>query len=203
VAELYAAEVRFGQWDALLAEVRPDPDLPGLAGGYLYATSIALAAKNRATEARQRLAQLQKLIEDLPADAPAGAGQNTMRDVLAVGARMAAARIAVAEGRTEDELRDLRSAVGLEDKLAYDEPAEWFFPVRHVLGAELVRVGRPTEAEGVYRDNLARHPGDGWALFGLMQALKAEGRRADAGAAEAEFRKAWRYATISISASAF
>jgi tetratricopeptide (TPR) repeat protein len=201
VAELYAAQVRFGHWDALLAERPPDPDLPGLAGGYLYATSIALAAKNRMADARQRLAQLERLIEHLPIDAPAG--QNTLRDVLAVGARMAAARIAMAEGRTEDELRDLQSAVGLEDKLAYDEPAEWFFPVRHVLGAELVRVGRPAEAEHVYRDNLERHPGDGWALFGLMQALKAEGRDADTGATEAEFRKAWRHATISISASAF
>ena len=201
VAELYAAEVRFGQWDAVLAERPPDPDLPGLTGGYLYATSTALAAKNRPTEARERLAQLEKLIESLPVDAPAG--QNTLRDVLAVGTRMAAARIARTEGRTEDELRDLRSAVELEDKLAYDEPAEWFFPVRHVLGAELVRIGRPTEAERVYRDNLERHPGDGWALFGLMQALKAEGRSGDAGAIEAEFRQAWRYATISISASAF
>ena len=203
VAELYAADVRFGRWDALLAEMSPDPALPGLAGGYLYATSIAFAAKKRPAEARERLAQLEKLLEGLPVDAPAGAGQNALRDVLAVGARMAEARIAAAEGRIADELRDLRNAVGLEDALAYDEPAEWFFPVRHVLGAELLRVGRATEAQSVYRDDLERHPGDGWALCGLAQALKAEGRGAEARVAEAQFRKAWRYATISISASAF
>ena len=116
VAELYAVDVRFGRWDALLAETPPAPDLPGLAGGYLYATSIALAAKSRLAEARERLAQLEKLIESVPADAPAGAGQNSMRDVLIIGARMAEARIAAAEGRTEDELRILRSAVGLEDR---------------------------------------------------------------------------------------
>jgi tetratricopeptide (TPR) repeat protein len=201
VAEMYTARVRFGGWDALLAETPPDPSLPGLTGAYLYATSVALAAKGRPAEARQRLAQLDKLIEGLPADVPAG--QNTLRDVLAVASRVAAARIAAAENRAEDALRDLWDAVRLEDGLAYNEPADWFFPVRHVLGTELLRVGRPTEAERVYRDDLERHPRDGWALCGLVQALKAEGRITEARAAEAEFRRAWRYATTPISASAF
>jgi tetratricopeptide (TPR) repeat protein len=201
VAEMYAAYVRFGKWGALLSETPPDRGLPGLTGGYLYGTAVALAATNRPMEARERLAQLDTLIEGLPAEAPAG--QNTLRDVLAVARRMAAARIDAAEERTEDALRDLRDAVRLEDGLAYDEPADCFFPVRHVLGAELMRTGRSTDAERVYRDDLERHPGDGWALFGLVQALNAEGRNAEARAAEAEFRQAWRYATIPLTASAF
>jgi tetratricopeptide (TPR) repeat protein len=201
VAELYTAPVRFGEWDALLSEGPPAPGFPGLTGGYLYATTVALAAKNRPAEARERLAQLDALMAGLPADLPAG--QNTLRDVLAVARRVAAARISCAEGRAEDALSDLREAVRLEDELGYDEPADWFFPVRHLLGAELLRGGKATEAERIYREDLKRHPGSGWALYGLMQSLKAEGRSADARAAEAEFREAWRYATISISASAF
>lgn len=123
--------------------------------------------------------------------------------MLAVARRVAAARISAAEGHTEDALFDLRDAVRLEDGLGYDEPSDWFFPVRHVLGAELIRVGRATEAERVYREDLERHPGNGWALLGLAQALRWQGRVAEASTAEAEFRKAWRYATVSISASAF
>jgi tetratricopeptide (TPR) repeat protein len=201
VAELYAAYVRFGEWDALLAEKSPDPSLPGLTGGYLYATAVALAAKDRPEEARQRLAQLDTLIANLPAEAPAG--QNTLRDVLAVATRVAAARIEASEGRHQDALRDLRDAVRLEDGLAYDEPSDWFFPVRHVLGAELQRTGMSSEAERVYRDELELQPRDGWALLGLAQALEAEGHSAEARAAEAQFRQAWRHATVSISASAF
>jgi tetratricopeptide (TPR) repeat protein len=201
VAELYTAPVRFGRWDMLLAEAPPAAGSASLTGGYLYATAVALAAKHRPADARTRLAQLDTLIAGLPADMPAG--QNTLRDVLAVARRVAAARISSAEGRSEDALRDLRAAVVLEDGLAYDEPAGWFFPVRHLLGAELLRVGRANEAEKTYRDDLARHPGNGWALYGLMQALKAEGRNAEASAAEAQFHTAWRQATISISASAF
>ena len=201
VAELYTAPVRFGRWDMLLAEAPPAPGSASLTGGYLYATSVALAAKNRLAEARERLAQLDTLIAGLPADVPAG--QNTLRDVLAVARRVAAARISSADGRGEDAIRDMREAVVLEDGLAYDEPAGWFFPVRHLLGAELLRVGKANEAERTYRDDLVRHPGSGWALYGLMQALKAEGRGTEASAADAEFRTAWLQATISISASAF
>jgi hypothetical protein len=201
VAELYTAQVRFGQWDTLLAEAPPNPDLPALTGGYLYATSTALAAKNQPAAARERLAQLDQLIAGLSADVPAGL--NALRDVLAVARRVAAARIGTAEGRTEDALRDLQEAVRLEDGLGYNEPADWFFPVRHLLGAQLLRAARPTEAERVYRDDLQRHPGSGWALFGLAQALKAEGRGDEARATEAQFRQAWSHATISITASAF
>ena len=201
VAELYTAPVRFGRWDMLLAEAPPTPGSASLTGGYLYATSVALAAKNRPAEARERLAQLDTLIAGLSADVPAG--QNTLRDVLAVARRVAAARISSAEGRSEDAIRDMREAVVLEDGLAYDEPAGWFFPVRHLLGAELLRAGKANDAERTYRDDLVRHPGNGWALYGLMQALNAEGRGAEASATEVQFRRAWRRATISISASAF
>ncbi len=201
VAELYTAQVRFGKWDMLLAETPPDPGLPALTGGYLYATSMALAAKNQPAAARERLAQLDQLIAGLPADA--AAGLNTLHDVLAVARLVVAARIGTAEGRTEDALHELGEAVRLEDALGYNEPADWFFPVRHLLGAELLRAARPTEAERVYRDDLQRHPGNGWALFGLAQALKAEGRSDESRATEAQFRQAWSHATIAITASAF
>jgi len=203
VAELYAAYVRFGRWDELLAQAAPNPNLPGLTGGYLYATSVALAAKNRPVEARDKLVKLQKLLDELPADAPAGAGQNTMRSVLAIGVRMATAKIAMAEGRSDDALRELGTAVELEDALVYDEPSEWFFPVRHVLGAELLRQGKSAEAERVYRRDLDLHPANGWALRGLADAQKAQSKTEEASATEAKFREAWKYATISITASAF
>ena len=109
----------------------------------------------------------------------------------------------MAEGHIEEALRDLEDAVRLEDALAYDEPSDWFFPVRHLLGSELMHDGKFQDAERVYRDDLKRHPDNGWALFGLKQALTAEGHVAEAHAAEAKFQEAWQHATTPISASAF
>ncbi len=90
-----------------------------------------------------------------------------------------------------------------EDQLAYDEPADWFFPTRHLLGAVLIKAGKAADPEVVYRDDLARHPNNGWALHGLAQSLKAQGRNADASAAQQRLDTAWKYADVTPVASAY
>jgi hypothetical protein len=72
----------------------------------------------------------------------------------------------------DDAIGLLREAVTKEDQLADDEPADWFVPTRHhLLGAVLIKAGRDADAEVVYRDDLRRHPNNGWALFGLVQSF--------------------------------
>ena len=132
-AELYAAMVRFGLWDEILAEPSPNPKLTGLTGAYLYAKAAALAAKGRVDEAKAELASLEKLTEDAAHDD--SAGLNRLKDVLAVAVLAAKARIALAENKADAAISILREAVAREDKLAYSEPADWFFPNRHLLGS--------------------------------------------------------------------
>ena len=156
VAELYAALARFGLWDEILAEPPPDPKLLGLRGGHLYATTVALAAKGQVSEAKAMAADLDGFIAAVPADY--GAGQNMLRDVLAVALLTAKARIASADQKDEEAIALLRAAAEKEDKLAYDEPENIFFPSRHILGAVLLRAGRAEDAEAVYRDDRAATP---------------------------------------------
>jgi hypothetical protein len=96
----------------------------------------------------------------------------------------------------------LVAAVAQEDKLSYDEPADWFFPVRHVLGAELLKAGQSAQAEAVYREDLRRNPDNGWSLFGLSQALRAQRKSTEASAAESKFREAWKHADVTLTSSA-
>ncbi len=93
--------------------------------------------------------------------------------------------------------------MGLEDQLAYDEPPEWFVPTRHMLGVALLKMNRAAEAEAIYRDDLRRNRGNGWALFGLAQALQAQGRDAESAAARRDYEKAWAGADVVLMASAF
>src|SRR6266566_3029628 len=158
VTEQYAALDRFGLWDQILAAPVPNSKLTGLTAGYLYAKASALAEKGRPEDAKAVLAQLEKLAVATPADAPAGL--NTAKDVLVVATLIAKARIARAEHKTGEAIAAFEQAVAKEDRLAYDEPADWFIPVRHLLGAELLTAGRAKEAEAVYRDDLRRHPGN-------------------------------------------
>ena len=62
---------------------------------------------------------------------------------------------------------------------------------------------RPAEAEAVYRESLKTYRGDGWALFGLAQALDAQGKRAEAADARRAFAKAWTFADVKLTASRF
>ena len=201
IAQRYAAMVRFGLWDEMLAEPAPNAKLPGLTGGYLYGRAVALAAKGKSDDARAVVAQLERLAEATPAEY--GAGFNSARDMFAIAARVAKARIADVEKKPAEALALLRDAVAKEDQNAYDEPADWFFPVRHMLGAALLKAGNAKEAEVVYREDLKRHPDNGWALYGLAQALKAQKKSAEAAAAEKKFQTAWDKSDVTLMASAF
>jgi tetratricopeptide (TPR) repeat protein len=201
LAQQYAALLRFGLWDEMIALLAPEARAPGLTAGYLYGRGVALAARGRLDEAKAALAQLQQLTAATAADAQAGL--NTLRDVLAVAEPTVAARIAASEGRGAEAIALLRQAVAAEDHLAYNEPSEWFFPARHLLGAQLLLAGDAAHAEQTYRQDLQRHPSNGWALRGLATALAAQGKKRDAARVTHEFEAAWSHADIRLPGSAF
>ena len=201
VAELYTARVRFGLWDELLALPAPSTKLPGLVTGHLFGRTVALAATGRIAEARQSLAAFKAFAAAVATDA--GAGQNTLKDVLAIAVPVAEARIANAELDTTAEIALLRQAIVAEDRLAYDEPKNWFYPARHILGAALLKSGAAPEAERVYRDDLRLSPANGWALHGLATALRAEGKQSETAATERALKAAWAHADVDLSSSVF
>ncbi|HEX8622711.1 MAG TPA: hypothetical protein VF718_12145 [Allosphingosinicella sp.] len=199
IGYLYDGMARFGLWDEILAEPAPNPKLAGLSIAWLQARATALAAKGRVAEARALLPELDRAIAAVPAEATQG--QNLARPLYEIGALKAKARIAIAEGKVETAIEWLRQAVTKEDRLAYNEPSDEFFPVRHLLGAALLQRGWPAAAEAVYREDLVRNPANGWALHGLAKALEAQGKKADA--EKARFAEAWRNADTPLTASAF
>lgn len=197
----YAVLVRFGLWDELIALGPPDPRAPGLTAGYLYGRGVALAARGRLADARVALTALGRL----GAEARPGAGVagRELHDLIAVAVPVVAARIAATELRNQDAIRELEEAVAAEDRLPDGERADWFFPVRHLLGAQLLFAGNAAEARRVYREDLERHPANGWALRGLTAALRAAGRNGAAAARERQFERAWKQADVRLTASAF
>jgi tetratricopeptide (TPR) repeat protein len=197
----YAVLVRFGLWDELIALEPPPGRAAGEMAGYLYGRGVALAARGRLAEARAALAELERLGTSGAPEQRAGA--NTLKDLVRVAAPIVAARIAATEYRAADAIAALEQAVAAEDRLSPDEPPDWFFPVRDLLGAELLLGGRAADAVRIYREELARNPASGWALYGLAAALRAEGRSRDATAAGRAFQAAWQSADVRLVASAF
>jgi hypothetical protein len=102
------------------------------------------------------------------------------------------AKIALSNKDNPGAVRQLEQAVAIQDTLKYGEPPDWFFPVRESLGAALLMNGDASGAEKVFRADLDRNPRNPRSLFGLQQALKAQGRDYDAGFVEGQFHSAWK-----------
>jgi tetratricopeptide (TPR) repeat protein len=121
--------------------------------------------------------------------------------VLSIAPEVLAGDIALARKQYERAISHYERAVRLEDGLVYTEPTEWHYPPRHALGVALLAAGRPAEAETVYWDDLRRFPDSGWALFGVVQALKAQNKTEQAAIVEARLKKAWARADVELVSS--
>jgi tetratricopeptide (TPR) repeat protein len=201
LAELYTAMVRFGLWDEMLAEPPPNPQLTALNAGYHYGRAISLAARGRVEEAKAEEDALENIAGAVGADDTAGL--NAAKDVYAVAIVVVRARIAAAQNKPDNAIALLTDAAAKEDTLAYDEPSDWFFPVRHMLGAALLQAGKLQEAEATYREDLRRHPENGWALYGLAESLGGQQKDAEAQEAKRRFQTAWKNADVFPTGSAY
>ena len=115
---------------------------------------------------------------------------------------MVEGEILVSEGKVDDGLAHLRDALQIEDSLGYDEPPSWMIPLRHLVGATLMRAGRFEEAEQVYREDLRRLPDNGWSLQGLVESLERQNKNPDERRAlETRFQKIWAKADLTITSS--
>lgn len=198
---IYDGYTKFGMWDEMLKEPAPSPKLPGASISYFQSRATALASTGKVEEAKAELAKAAAIIGSVPADATQG--NNEAKVLYEIGQLKAGARIASAEGKHDEAIARLTEAIAREDKLSYNEPSDMIFPTRHLLGAQLLAAGKPAEAEAVYREDLKRHPNNGWAYFGLAQALAAQKKGSEAASANEAFDQAWQKADVHLASSAF
>ena len=122
-------------------------------------------------------------------------------NISSIAENMLAGEILYREGKTRRSRWPLSSGpFSREDNLPYSEPPDWFQPVRHALAAVLMDAGRYAEAEAVYREDLVRHPENGWSLFGLSQSLRKQKKNAEADAVAARFKQVWQHADFKLTA---
>lgn len=188
-------KVRFGRWDEILEAAAPRDDLPHARGMWLYARGRSLAARGDVEGAQEALAKLRATAE-IPELADAALEFNTSGAVLSVATEVLAGHVAAARGDLDGAVDHLWDAARQEDDLVYGEPPEWTIPVRQELGAVLLKAERPEEAERAYRQDLERFPDNGWSLYGLARALRAQGRTEEAEAVEERFREVWSTADV-------
>ncbi len=198
----YFALTRFGRWEEMLKEPEPPAFSPVLRAVWHYARGLSFVATGRTDEAVPELVRLEELLLDESMTQPLFS-PNLAGAVLAPAPDVLEGEIAAARGDYAKAVAHLERAVRLEDSLVYTEPSEFHFPPRLALGAILLEAGRPGEAETVYWEDLRRNKENGWALFGLLQALRAQKKTDEAAVIEARFAKAWARSDVTLSASRF
>jgi tetratricopeptide (TPR) repeat protein len=195
-------DLRFGKWDAVLKEKRPRAALKLDVAMSLYARGFAYAAKHDFKNAKRDRDLLQAMI-DKKAFAAIDAFPVPATMMSQVGVALIDGEIARGQGHLDQALAAFRKAREIELTIPYTEPPYWHQPTSHILGAALMQAKQPAEAEAVYRDSLKHYRIDGWALFGLAQALDAQGKHDEASSVRAEFAKVWSTADVKLASSRF
>jgi tetratricopeptide (TPR) repeat protein len=188
-----AVEVRFHKWNEILKSPQPDPALHTATVFWHFARGLALAGTGKLDEAEAEHKIVAEAEEKTPPEAifqmPIN---NKTKDILKIAENVLGARISLAKNDMDAAVNHLRAAVAVQDSLKYDEPQDWFYPVRESLGAVLLKIGDDAGAEEVFRADLERNPRNPRSLFGLEQTLKAQQRIYDAGFVRKQFDANWK-----------
>src|SRR5579864_2340280 len=184
--------LRFARWDDVLKLSAPNAKLIATTMFWHYARGCAFAATSKPSQAEKELAEFQALAAKMQPGTPFGIEFNDWSVITSLATHTLQARIAAAKGNTTSAIDHWRQAVAIQDKMNYDEPPEWYYPVRESLGAALLRAGKPAEAETVFREDLQHKPHNPRLLFGLWKSLEAQKKTAEAQSARQQFESAWK-----------
>jgi tetratricopeptide (TPR) repeat protein len=194
-----AVEVRFQKWDQILAMPQPPAGMQTTTVFWHFARGMALAAKGKVAEAEAEHHIVSEAADKTPPDQVfAMPVNNKAKDVLNIATNVLGAKIAQAKHDSTGAISLLRRAVAIQDTLKYDEPPDWFYPVRESLGAVLLLNGNAAEAEKVFREDLDRNPRNPRSLFGLAEALRAQNRAYDAQFVDKQFQSNWKSADLKL-----
>jgi tetratricopeptide (TPR) repeat protein len=191
-----AVEVRFHKWNEILKTPQPDPALQTATVFWHFARGLALAGTEKLEEAEAEYKFVAEAGEKTPPDAifqmPIN---NKTKDILKIAENVLGAKISFEKNDMDAAVKQLRAAVDVQDSLKYDEPQDWFYPVRETLGAVLLKIGDNAGAENVFRADLERNLRNPRSLFGLEQALIALDKAYDAGFVRKQFDASWKGAS--------
>lgn len=194
-------DVKLGLWEEIQKSEEPEKQFVYPRIIWNYAQGMASVAKNNPADAQQRLDQIKLLMKDSSIKDLTIWGINTVSDICAIAHDVLEGEILANQKKYNESIKILNSAVAKEDALNYDEPPDWFFSVRHHLGAVLLEAGKPREALKIYKEDLINFRNNGWAYRGMMNAYNQLKDQKNYSETEKKFNEAWKHADIKITSS--
>lgn len=189
--------LRFHRWKDVLEVPKPQEEMHVTTALWYFGRAIAFASLGDVKQAIKEQEIFFKEKEHIPTGVEYG--YNYVGKILTIAEYSLAAKIAEAQKDLPKSIEFLQRAIGEQDTLRYNEPPDWYFPIRESLGAAYLKLQQPADAEQVFRDDLKKHPRNGRALFGLKESLKTQSKWHDYEWVNQEFEKAWMYSDINLS----
>ena len=198
MADLFGASaifvyVRFNAWNTVSKMQPAGEKTMAMQAAWSYARALGLSGTGDRVGAKQEQDRFEQMRKNLPANAPWG--YNSAEDIFRLASEILHARLSP---NTADPCDHWRSAVDVQDHLMYNEPPDWYYPVRESLGACLLHSGKNAEAAQVFREGVRRSPRNGRMLFGLWESLKAQGKTQEAEYVKREFDAAWAGSDVQL-----
>jgi tetratricopeptide (TPR) repeat protein len=187
-------QLRFGRWTDVIRTPLHDGAGPLGTALWHFARGTAFAHLGNVLGAQSEQKELEKARALVPDDT--AMFQNPQRRLSDIAAQVLSARILEASGDRAGAIKEYEAAIALQDALNYDEPPDFFYPVRETLGAALLRAGRSAEAETVFRADLTMNPHNPRSLWGVAAARRAQ--KNSAGRWDAEYRRGWKGAPLRL-----
>ncbi|WP_228851930.1 tetratricopeptide repeat protein [Aegicerativicinus sediminis] len=199
----YYVAVKFGQWDSILKMDMPSYNLPYPLAIKSYAEGMAYLKTGNLEMAEKKLADIDSIsglaeLKDITVWEI-----NNVSDLVNISKKVLKAEILASGGKFEESISLFMEAISMEDTLNYNEPPDWFFSVRHHLGAIQLKASKFKEAIKTYNEDLAIYPKNGWALVGLKNAYEHLGKIQEKEKVEAQLKEAFAFADTPIEASTF
>lgn len=195
-------DIRFGRWDELLN--RPQPEASQVYSNVLYhfGRGMAFSYKQTFDEAGKELDLMRELMKDSSLGIPLSPWSAAIE-----GAKVAEQLLlgVIHEQRKlyDGAIRHFSMADSIESHMVYNEPRDWILSPKHYLGNAYLKVSKWKEAETTFLKDLKYNNENGWALYGLYQALSGEKKKAEADKALARFRKAFGKADVKLTGPVF
>ncbi|MDP2527746.1 hypothetical protein [Maribacter dokdonensis] len=193
--------VKFGKWEEILELENEVPSLKYPAAILNYARGMAFLSLGDIEKAKKELYSLETFAKDESLKEITIWDINTVSVLVQIARNVLKAEILAKEFKYSESISLLREAIKIEDGLNYNEPPDWFFSVRHHLGAIQIEAGLYKDAVSTYKEDLLRLPKNGWALHGLKLAYENLNNQDKVKEVELLRKQSWENADIVLTAS--
>ncbi|TRX38703.1 hypothetical protein FNW52_01265 [Flavobacterium sp. ZT3R18] len=197
----YFVAVKFGKWDEILKMKLVSDTLKYPVAVAHYAKGMAYLGKKDFAKAKGEFVRLEVLSYDKSLEKMTIWEINSMHTIVEIATKVLKSEILASERNYTQSILLLQKAVVLEDGLNYNEPPDWFFSVRHHLGAIQIEAGRYNDAIKTYEEDLKRFPKNGWAYHGLKLAYEKRNNKAKVQEIEQLISRSWATADVKITTS--